>query len=63
MRIGIDIDGVLTDDDQYLLDCTSKYCYENNRKGFVNPYGYEFDKWIGRNKRLKTIERRIFMII
>ena len=44
MRIGIDIDGVLTDDDQYLLDCTSKYCYENNRKGFVNPYGYEFDK-------------------
>lgn len=30
MNIGIDIDGVLTNDDDYILDFTSKYCYENN---------------------------------
>lgn len=26
MNIGIDIDGVLTNDDDYILDFTSKYC-------------------------------------
>lgn len=40
MRIGIDIDGVLTNDDEYILDCTSKYCYENNLEGFIDPYNY-----------------------
>lgn len=44
MRIGIDIDGVLTNDDEYILSCTSKYCYENNIKGFVAPYKYEYNK-------------------
>ena len=34
MRIGIDIDGILTNDDNYILDFTSKYCYEHNLKGF-----------------------------
>lgn len=29
MIIGIDIDGVLIDDDTYRLDTISKYCYEN----------------------------------
>lgn len=44
MRIGIDIDGVLTNDDEYILDCTSKYCYENNLEGFIDPYNYEYRK-------------------
>ena len=29
MKIGIDIDGVLMDDDTYRLDTITKYCYEN----------------------------------
>lgn len=29
MRIGIDIDGALTNDDEYLLNCVSKYCYKH----------------------------------
>lgn len=45
MKIGIDIDGVLTNDDDYILSCTSKYCYENNLKGFIDPYGYEYNKF------------------
>ena len=44
MNIGIDIDGVLTDDDEYILSSTSKYCYENNIEGFTNPYNYEYNK-------------------
>lgn len=45
MNIGIDIDGVLTNDDDYILDCTSKYCYENNIKGFENADLYEYRKF------------------
>lgn len=30
MRIGIDIDGVLTDIERFILDYGSKFCYENN---------------------------------
>lgn len=30
MKIGIDIDGVITNYEQFLLDYGSKYCYENN---------------------------------
>ena len=30
MRIGIDIDGVLTDIETFWLDYGSKYCVENN---------------------------------
>ena len=44
MNIGIDIDGVLTNDDEYILSCTSKYCYENNIQGFIEPYKYEYNK-------------------
>ena len=44
MNIGIDIDGVLTNDDDYFLDYTAKYCYENNLKSFVNPNLYEYKK-------------------
>ena len=41
MKIGIDIDGCLIDDDEYLLDCYTKYCYENNLPGLVRPYAFE----------------------
>lgn len=44
MNIGIDIDGVLTNDDDYILDFASKYCYENNLKCFNNPNLYEYRK-------------------
>ncbi len=44
MNIGVDIDGVLTNDDNYIIDCTSKYCYENNLKVFEKPYEYEYRK-------------------
>lgn len=44
MNIGIDIDGVLTNDDDYILDFTSKYCYEHNLKGFDNANSYEYRK-------------------
>lgn len=44
MKIGIDIDGVLTNDDDFIINCTSKYCYENNLDFFKNPYAYEYEK-------------------
>lgn len=44
MRIGIDIDGVLTNDDDYILDCVSKFCYENGIDFFENPLLYEYRK-------------------
>ncbi len=30
MKIGIDIDGVLTNVEQFSIDYFSKYCFENN---------------------------------
>ena len=44
MNIGIDIDGVLTNDDDYILDFTSKYYYEHDLKGFDNANLYEYRK-------------------
>ncbi len=41
MNIGIDIDGVLIDDDTYRLDTMAKYCFENNLPNLANPYNYE----------------------
>ena len=42
MRIGIDIDGVLTDFEKWQLDCGSKYFLKYN-KNIVNPDGYDSD--------------------
>ena len=33
MNIGIDIDGVLTNDDDCLMDTITKYIFENNLEG------------------------------
>lgn len=41
MNIGIDMDGVLIDDDAYRLDTMAKYCYENNLPSIDYPYKYE----------------------
>lgn len=43
MRIGIDIDGVLTDMEKFLADYGSKYCIENNLP--VNIKGIEYDEF------------------
>ena len=41
MRIGIDIDGVLTDMEQFQLDYGSKFAYENGKEEIVKADGYE----------------------
>lgn len=43
MRIGIDIDGVLTDMEKFLADYGSKYCVENNLP--VNIKEIEYDEF------------------
>lgn len=42
MKIGIDIDGVLTDIERYILDCGTKYCYENNIQ--INLKNVDYDE-------------------
>jgi uncharacterized HAD superfamily protein len=44
LKIGIDIDGVLTDIEKWQLDYGSKFYYENYHKGIVNNKGYETDE-------------------
>ena len=41
MKIGIDIDGVLTDLVTFHLDYGIKYAYENNLGEIKDPYGYK----------------------
>ncbi len=41
MRIGIDIDGVLTDIEQWQLDIGSKKIFENYNKEIVDAKGYD----------------------
>ncbi len=41
MIIGLDIDGVMTDDDSYILDHMTKYCFENDIPDLDNPYAFE----------------------
>ena len=41
MRIGVDIDGVLTDLEQFQLDYGSKFAYEIGKKEIINVDGYE----------------------
>lgn len=44
MRIGIDIDGVLTDIEQFVIDYISKYCVENKIKYKIGDYDYNYSK-------------------
>lgn len=41
MRIGIDIDGVLTNMEQFMIDYATKYCYENNLPIKINVSEYD----------------------
>lgn len=44
MKIGIDIDGVLTDIERYSVDYLSKYCFENNIDFNIGESDYEIYK-------------------
>ena len=44
MRIGIDIDGVLTDVEQFTIDYETKFCYENNLTYKIKPNEYDDSK-------------------
>ena len=44
MRIGIDIDGVLTNLEQYSVDYLTKYCVENNIKYDIVGDSYNLTK-------------------
>jgi len=41
MNIGVDIDGVLADDDTYRVDHIAKFCYEKGLPVMENPTAYE----------------------
>lgn len=45
MNIGFDIDGVLTNEEDYLVECMTKYAYENNLPSIVYPLAYETRKF------------------
>ena len=61
MNIGIDIDGVLTNDDEYLLDFTSKYCYENNLSGFLDANLYEYSKYDWDENTINNYRKKYFV--
>lgn len=44
MKIGIDIDGVLTDISRFYLDYGAKYAFENNIDKIAEPNGYEIEE-------------------
>ena len=47
MRIGIDIDGVLTDIEKFLYDYGIKFCVESNLEYNLNLEEYDEDKMLG----------------
>ena len=53
MRIGIDIDGVLTNIEQYVIDYFTKYCVENNIEYEVGQSNYEFYKSFNISKEIE----------
>ena len=55
MRIGIDIDGVLTDIEQFQLDYGSKFYYENYKKEIVNHKEYETYDIFDSNKEIDNL--------
>ena len=64
MNIGIDIDGVLTDIEQWQLDFGSKAVFEKYYKGIVNPEGYDIKEIFDVDKNLDNeFWRNIYMIM
>lgn len=60
MKVGIDIDGVLTNDDDYILDCAIKFSVENEVSNYVNPYDYETRKFDWDNSILEKYRKEYF---
>lgn len=52
MRIGIDIDGVLQNMQEFIFDYGAKFCYENNIKFEIHDDEYD------ETKMLRYIRRR-----
>ena len=50
MKIGIDIDGVLTDLSRFYLDYGSKFVFENTMYKIVNPNGYGIEEILNLEK-------------
>ena len=50
MKIGIDIDGVLTDISRFYLDYGAKFAFENNIDKIAKPNGYEIEEILGLQK-------------
>ena len=44
MNIGIDIDGVLTNDDEYMVSTLDRFIYENHLEDHKNFNAYEYNK-------------------
>lgn len=61
MRIGIDIDGVLTDIGQFVMDHLSKYCFENNIKYSIENKNYDWCKTfqISKEKELDFLKENL----
>lgn len=54
MRIGIDIDGVLTNLEQFVIDYISKYCVENNIKYCIGKSNYDYCKTFNIDKEIEN---------
>lgn len=60
VNIGIDIDGVLTNDDEYTMCSMSKFIYENKLQKMENPYEYEYAKVNWKQNTLNQYLRQYF---
>ena len=50
MRIGIDIDGVLTNIEEFVMNYVTKYCVENNIEYSISDSNYDYCKTFGISK-------------
>ena len=55
MRIGIDIDGVLTDIEKWILDYGSRFYYQTLDKQIINPEAYESADIFGVDDKLDLL--------
>ncbi len=60
MNIGIDMDGVIIDDDRYILDHVSKFLYENGLGQMTSPKVYEDKFLFSESDNLKYREKYFF---
>lgn len=54
MRIGIDIDGVLTDIEQFVIDYIPKYCVENDIEYKIGNSSYDYCKTFNISEEVDT---------